>query len=108
MSLKYRTQSLNVLTYGFLIQCRENCQYASMIMKRCEVIARLNQPKSTGCPVKELPIDICGKSVQVNCDAVANFRTIDGSCNNLKNPEWGKAGSMQSRSVTNAYDDGMF
>ncbi|KAH3716255.1 hypothetical protein DPMN_058974 [Dreissena polymorpha] len=79
-----------------------------MIMKRCEVIARINQPKPTGCPVRELPIDICGKSVQVNCDADANFRTIDGSCNNLKNPEWGKAASMQSRSVTNVYDDGMF
>lgn len=37
----------------------------------------------------------------------ARFRTISGSCNNLKNPAWGSAGSKLARFIPNEYADGV-
>ncbi|XP_060585355.1 peroxidasin homolog pxn-1-like [Ruditapes philippinarum] len=39
------------------------------------------------------------------CDPDVKYRSADGSCNNLRNPEWGMAGRSQERVVPNTYDD---
>ncbi|XP_053386612.1 peroxidase-like protein isoform X2 [Mercenaria mercenaria] len=40
-----------------------------------------------------------------NCDFRSKYRNADGSCNNRRNPEWGMAGSVQRRVLSNDYDD---
>jgi hypothetical protein len=37
------------------------------------------------------------------CDPDAKYRSADGSCNNLNNPEWGMAGRSQERLLPNKY-----
>ncbi|KAG8182836.1 hypothetical protein JTE90_000443 [Oedothorax gibbosus] len=45
----------------------------------------------------------------INCSgaATSKFRTIDGTCNNLKNPSWGKADSCIRRILPFDYADGV-
>jgi hypothetical protein len=40
------------------------------------------------------------------CDPLAKFRTFDGTCNNLKTPKWGSAGTPLQRVLPNAYAEG--
>lgn len=40
------------------------------------------------------------------CDASAEYRSMDGSCNNLQFPEWGVAGSALVRIFPAFYSDG--
>ncbi|XP_045178749.2 peroxidase-like protein isoform X2 [Mercenaria mercenaria] len=42
-----------------------------------------------------------------NCDFSSTYRNADGSCNNRRNPEWGMAGSVQRRVLSNDYDDNL-
>ncbi|KAH3747976.1 hypothetical protein DPMN_182412 [Dreissena polymorpha] len=42
----------------------------------------------------------------VTCNDDDGFRSINGTCNNLKNPTWGMAGAAQRRLLPAAYDDG--
>ena len=39
--------------------------------------------------------------------ADSKYRTLDGSCNNLYNPYWGKANVCHLRLIPSAYDDGV-
>ncbi len=41
------------------------------------------------------------------CDPLAKFRTFEGTCNNLKTPKWGSAGTPLQRVLPNAYADGL-
>ena len=41
------------------------------------------------------------------CDAGAQFRTIDGSCNNLMEPSYGRSQTPLQRILRNAYADGI-
>lgn len=43
-----------------------------------------------------------------NCDPYSPYRTMDGTCNNLANPELGKSFKPQNRFLPAEYDDGMF
>ena len=46
-------------------------------------------------------------TVSVLCDTSDKYRTINGSCNNLKHPEWGMSETAQHRYLKAEYDDGM-
>ncbi|XP_067657302.1 peroxidase-like isoform X2 [Haliotis asinina] len=47
-------------------------------------------------------------SVDIVCDRYAKYRTYDGSCNNLRRPQWGKAGFAFDRLFGAHYDDGYY
>ena len=47
------------------------------------------------------------KSEISECDARAHFRTIDGSCNNLMKPSFGRSQTPLQRILRNAYADGI-
>ncbi|XP_052234492.1 myeloperoxidase-like isoform X1 [Dreissena polymorpha] len=54
--------------------------------------------------LKNLPL--CPKS-PVRCNPRETFRSINGTCNNLKNPTWGMSGVAERRLLPAAYDDGL-
>lgn len=49
------------------------------------------------CDVTDTPV----------CDIGALYSSLDGSCNNLKHPEWGMTNRAQARYLPPDYDDGM-
>ncbi|KAL4224794.1 hypothetical protein ACF0H5_015490 [Mactra antiquata] len=76
---------------------------------------------STSCPIHTKEIDtnmsnsnfqtihnvpvVCHVTSRV-CNHDNKYRTLDGSCNNVENPTWGRAIIAQRRVLPNAYDDG--
>ena len=52
-------------------------------------------------------VDQCRDMQQMQCDPYKRFRTADGTCNNLYNPEWGKAAGCFSRLLPPDYADGL-
>ncbi len=54
-----------------------------------------NTPLSQHCP--KIPV----------CNKKSKYRTIDGSCNNLNYPLWGKSLTQFTRLVPPAYADGL-
>jgi peroxidase len=42
------------------------------------------------------------------CDPNSPYRTIDGSCNNLRQPRWGMTGSLFTRLLPPRYADGNY
>ncbi|KAJ8307772.1 hypothetical protein KUTeg_014674 [Tegillarca granosa] len=50
---------------------------------------------------------VCEKVVgNITCDPNALYRTIDGTCNNLRYPDWGAADIVQQRYLPAEYRDG--
>ncbi|KAK3087688.1 hypothetical protein FSP39_009192 [Pinctada imbricata] len=45
-------------------------------------------------------------SPAIDCDTDYKYRTIDGTCNNLKHPQWGSASTAQARFLEAHYDNG--
>jgi len=43
-----------------------------------------------------------------DCDAKYRYRTMDGSCNNLENPVWGQANTVNIRIIQANYSDSMY
>jgi len=52
-------------------------------------------------------VDQCKDMQQFQCDPYKRFRTSDGTCNNLYNPQWGKAAGCFSRLLPPDYADGL-
>jgi hypothetical protein len=48
----------------------------------------------------------CPYSIKPKCNPKAKYRTADGTCNNLKNPLWGKSQTPFERFVFPFYEDG--
>ncbi|XP_033761418.1 myeloperoxidase-like [Pecten maximus] len=57
--------------------------------------------------LKALLAKYCAPQHVPICDANSRFRTIDGSCNNLKHPRWGMSFRAQRRYRQPAYQDGI-
>lgn len=55
-----------------------------------------SRPKGPFCPIQARAPCVPGP-----------YRTLDGTCNNLQNPEWGVANSRYSRLLTAKYGDGV-
>ena len=56
-------------------------------------------------------MDVLGRAAVTStkhCDDTVPYRSIDGTCNNIGNPEQGSAGTPLLRVVDNAYDDGKY
>lgn len=51
--------------------------------------------------------ELCGRLYPTKCDPSAPYRTLDGSCNNIEHPSWGKALSCHSRIAPPVYLDGV-
>ncbi|KAM7295326.1 peroxidase [Ixodes scapularis] len=47
------------------------------------------------------------ESPAISCDATYPYRTADGSCNNLANPDWGSTDSCMRRILPADYADGL-
>jgi len=59
-----------------------------------EVLSKLNAP-SKFCPFKK----------EIECSPEFPYRSLDGSCNNIENPWWGKAGTPFRRWMSADYSD---
>ena len=53
----------------------------------------------------EAPYEYCPFAEKPICDSKSFYRTIDGSCNNLQNPWWGKRETPFKRLLEAAYTD---
>ncbi|XP_048249474.1 peroxidase mlt-7-like isoform X1 [Haliotis rufescens] len=62
-----------------------------------------------GVAVKGLETDDdnCDQFINIDCDSSSPYRTMDGSCNNLRKPLWGRAFIPFRRFLEPAYDDGV-
>ncbi|XP_066590140.1 peroxidase-like isoform X2 [Prorops nasuta] len=49
----------------------------------------------------------CAVANAVKCDAKQKYRSIDGSCNNIRNPSWGRAMTAYTRILFPHYFDGI-
>ena len=52
------------------------------------------------------PADIMCPFRNPTCDPTSRYRTIDGSCNNLRNPLWGRSETPFERELPPVYSDG--
>ncbi|KAH9363393.1 hypothetical protein HPB48_019475 [Haemaphysalis longicornis] len=50
--------------------------------------------------------DLCSRLYPSGCDAAQPYRSLDGSCNNVQRPSWGKALSCHNRIAPPVYQDG--
>ncbi|XP_077547847.1 peroxidase-like [Haemaphysalis longicornis] len=51
--------------------------------------------------------DVCPVQATATCDPDKPYREPDGSCNNLENPDWGKAYACEKRLLDPDYADGV-
>lgn len=50
--------------------------------------------------------NVCQPNPRMNCNFSAKYRTIDGSCNNIAHPFWGRTNSGLGRVLPPRYSDG--
>nr|UCR61005.1 peroxidase [Aphelinus asychis] len=49
----------------------------------------------------------CAAEQQADCDSNSEYRSLDGSCNNVQNPKWGSAFTAYNRILFPQYADGI-
>uniref|UniRef100_A0A2S2QM46 Peroxidase n=1 Tax=Sipha flava TaxID=143950 RepID=A0A2S2QM46_9HEMI len=70
-------------------------------------IPSLMDPSSSIGLLPPSTIDLADQCFPVpRCDSAARFRTIDGGCNNLRFPVWGRTNTAHTRIVQAHYSDG--
>jgi len=82
-----------------------------MINAALRIQGRLNLPPNDA--VERLRIDARATSLQGTCLPTPicvpfKYRSFDGTCNNLLNPNWGRALTPQERLLPPVYDDGIW
>ncbi|XP_076461478.1 salivary peroxidase/catechol oxidase-like [Babylonia areolata] len=60
-------------------------------------------PPSPGPP----SVFMCQDTVRLTCDRRARFRTLDGTCNNVRSNQWGASFTPLRRLLPPGYDDGV-
>ncbi|XP_052245644.1 peroxidase-like [Dreissena polymorpha] len=91
-------------TYCIIAHCY--CDFPDLVIRQARHVDFL--PIVYSGQTDRLPIVNSGCPVpHQQCEANARFRTLDGSCNNLANPNLGKSFTAQTRIVPNAYSDGL-
>ncbi|CAH1786066.1 unnamed protein product [Owenia fusiformis] len=70
------------------------------------LLAFNNTQITDGLPHVTTPECLESFNPNIECNLFAKFRTFDGSCNNARNPLWGRAKTPFIRFLTNAYADG--
>lgn len=56
---------------------------------------------------RTIPTAICATLLIASATQAVSFRSVDGSGNNIANPDWGKANTQLLRMATPAYEDGL-
>jgi len=77
-----------------LLKAKLNKEQSANQEQVLKVLQAIRAPEKF-CPFKE----------QIACDPNFPYRSLDGSCNNLKNPWWGKAGTPFKRWMSADYSD---
>jgi peroxidase len=65
--------------------------------------ATLHKAKANGYE----PTDQCFLDNHISCNTKTPYRTFDGTCNNLKNRDWGAARTGEIHATFAAYEDGI-
>lgn len=61
--------------------------------------------KTFALSISSSQFEKCGSAVQ-KCPRNIEYRSTDGSCNNLEHPNWGSSGSEYGRILKAKYSDG--
>ncbi|XKL60530.1 hypothetical protein PGB90_007587 [Kerria lacca] len=70
-----------------------------------ECIDKINSLKLNGTSLGNICSDIYEN---IYCDPNTKYRSVDGSCNNLRIPAWGKSNTAYKRIVPSEYNDGLY
>ncbi|XP_065203108.1 peroxidase-like isoform X2 [Planococcus citri] len=82
----------------------KHCSRLSVKKKECT--EQLSSIKLFGTKLGEVCSDIYKN---IKCDAnTTKYRNLDGSCNNLKTPFWGRSNTAYRRLLKADYDDGLY
>ncbi|CAN8001095.1 unnamed protein product, partial [Ixodes hexagonus] len=98
-------------------EARENAAVAALFEETTRELIRSVQESSLEARAEDVDfesVSVAGTALaatcpqpNITCDANLPYRRPDGTCNNLRNPGWGSAGSCMRRLLPPAYQDGI-